>query len=1480
MSQREHPISPDAGQIGHIPPAAASSPATTATKRSRTGQRLSAVFGMAAGTPAPAACPPPPTDVAPPLTWRRDGTPLRASVAQVEVADRVGDLFAEQGSLAHCVAQDFRMSAGIALVFRRRYGNVAAMRRLLPVIGSVVSFLRPGASDGSRVYALVTKATSDAKPSLEALRLALGALAADLVSRGLSVIALPRLGCGLDRLQWPAVRALIGAVFTSRVYPNAAGPWRVMCVSRPTPGPHTRSVPAVAVPEPIWHSPSRATPIAASQFFVPLLHMARDQASRLEGTWASASPPAPWPQLARDLRRSWGTWRAGHPDDVRRSVPTVDELVEAVIRRAGRRHIITSLPPALGYVEPGLQESLLGPIVGGMLPADLVYLQVYITAVLGEAFAASAGHSPTAPRQLNDCGKQCPVCEFPVSDETAVVCAAPHGAAAGGNTFHVGCVMWSVSSGPVANPSRRGWKCSACTDVADAAAVASHTVAAPPDRESDRSQPLPQPLHPVPLPSGQQRQPLPTCDNLEQAVRTMTAPAAWVLVDECVAACRAPPRRFLPSSKAGAPPPYARRLAAAAAEVVLRAAVAGNPGAQVLALNLPRVLFRRGFEIPAQIQALISGAPQPYSVPAASPRDPVEAWGARIGRAIEAGDCRATALMLEEGPDDRTLPVAEESAWLDRLFPHHPEGEVEGEAHEWARLAEEFGPELKPLRLTATGVLRWAHAKVHKGADAGGWSARLVLDLAATNKEVGALLAAFWSLPPAAWPDRRARIAAFRSASGVLLRQDGKPKPRPIAAPSVVRRVRTAAAARSARPLADAFSTARSQVGLAHGAELAAYAMIPRLMVMLGATSASADLEASFQNFWRSSIIKGVSACVRSDEAAGRPEAAAALLALVRETIADSPDLDRTSTTFSSGASRRSHALCQGCSSSPTVEAIVLATLNGRADGTLAPPIPGVVRLAAHDDFQATAMPSAPIDCLRPPDPGGGARYNPLKSVAVGPRAVEAVESGIVGSAAPYVCVFGVPVGDAGRWAKEVWLPKWERRVAGLRRIAAHAPDVAAHAAVLVGGPGAAAAHWLAHTQVPDEATRAILRRADDTWVDLFVAFAGSDPARLRTDSPELVEAVADRLFGVGPACFGHRGAAESADAVYWAGLRKAWPVVRARAAQAGISLDDLAAAAGVPSDVPSAGVSHYIADRSEREQADVAAVRAERATRCSGDAHGNTGARASSAARDAGYPNLRVEALRSSRWAVAGQLSRDGHSASLALASLFGLPLWPALGFQPPAHCRRCHAPASHLVSGPLDPAQPQRGPPRGVRAQLDDHGEHIAACLKSGPPAGAKRRHDDVTRDLAGIAAECGRPARYHDGPVFDFGPKSRPADWLDGAVCHDLNMGARIVQRVELRERDKVDKYRAQFALPEHRHLSFRPFAVDNGGEVGPAASLTLAEWAKSLAAARKISGLPTGNPTADVRVAAGRAFTRASIAQIRKWAEAPARPCVSV
>lgn len=138
---------------------------------------------------------------------RRAAPPLRLGLEEVS-----GDLFtcAADVSLAHCVAEDLRLGKGIAIAFRERFGHMDDMRSQCVRVGGVASFRH----ERRFVYALVTKETSSrCLPTLAALRACLVELKRRMARDGVTKLAVPRLGCGLDKLAWPDVRDVMRDVF-------------------------------------------------------------------------------------------------------------------------------------------------------------------------------------------------------------------------------------------------------------------------------------------------------------------------------------------------------------------------------------------------------------------------------------------------------------------------------------------------------------------------------------------------------------------------------------------------------------------------------------------------------------------------------------------------------------------------------------------------------------------------------------------------------------------------------------------------------------------------------------------------------------------------------------------------------------------------------------------------------------------------------------------------------------------------------------------------------------------------------------------------------------------------------------------------------------------------------------------------------------------------------------------------------------------
>lgn len=127
---------------------------------------------------------------------------------------RKGDLFTmpREYCLAHCISADFALGAGIAKQFDRvynmrfklnnRYGNTPQKER----VGQAYLV--------DNVFNLVTKEWYYNKPTYETLTHCLEQMKTRMTQLNITKLAIPKIGCGLDRLQWNVVEQIIKGVFT------------------------------------------------------------------------------------------------------------------------------------------------------------------------------------------------------------------------------------------------------------------------------------------------------------------------------------------------------------------------------------------------------------------------------------------------------------------------------------------------------------------------------------------------------------------------------------------------------------------------------------------------------------------------------------------------------------------------------------------------------------------------------------------------------------------------------------------------------------------------------------------------------------------------------------------------------------------------------------------------------------------------------------------------------------------------------------------------------------------------------------------------------------------------------------------------------------------------------------------------------------------------------------------------------------------
>ena len=119
------------------------------------------------------------------------------------------DLFGVKGDyyLAHCISSCLMMGAGIAVPMQQKFGLRQAIRTSGESVKSPTCILT------GRVLNLITKSKSYGKPTYVSFQSALEKMREIVVKEGITRIAMPKIGCGLDRLQWTLVKHLIEETF-------------------------------------------------------------------------------------------------------------------------------------------------------------------------------------------------------------------------------------------------------------------------------------------------------------------------------------------------------------------------------------------------------------------------------------------------------------------------------------------------------------------------------------------------------------------------------------------------------------------------------------------------------------------------------------------------------------------------------------------------------------------------------------------------------------------------------------------------------------------------------------------------------------------------------------------------------------------------------------------------------------------------------------------------------------------------------------------------------------------------------------------------------------------------------------------------------------------------------------------------------------------------------------------------------------------
>lgn len=144
-------------------------------------------------------------------TGKRETVGNNAEGDTFTLREVTGDLFCSPmtNSLAHCVSKDLRMGKGIAVLFKQKFHGVTELKEQKKKVGEV-AVLKHG---GRFLYYLITKEFVYHKPTYDTLRQSLEAMREHIEANSVTELSIPRIGCGLDKLEWPKVTDILKEVF-------------------------------------------------------------------------------------------------------------------------------------------------------------------------------------------------------------------------------------------------------------------------------------------------------------------------------------------------------------------------------------------------------------------------------------------------------------------------------------------------------------------------------------------------------------------------------------------------------------------------------------------------------------------------------------------------------------------------------------------------------------------------------------------------------------------------------------------------------------------------------------------------------------------------------------------------------------------------------------------------------------------------------------------------------------------------------------------------------------------------------------------------------------------------------------------------------------------------------------------------------------------------------------------------------------------
>lgn len=115
-------------------------------------------------------------------------------------------------TFAHCISADCKMSAGIAVPMKEKF-RLHTMWDVYKRASSLDSFKVGRCIVYNKVCNLITKERYFHKPTYDSLTATLIEMKEYVVDNKISKIAMPKIGCGLDKLQWGEVKSILEDIF-------------------------------------------------------------------------------------------------------------------------------------------------------------------------------------------------------------------------------------------------------------------------------------------------------------------------------------------------------------------------------------------------------------------------------------------------------------------------------------------------------------------------------------------------------------------------------------------------------------------------------------------------------------------------------------------------------------------------------------------------------------------------------------------------------------------------------------------------------------------------------------------------------------------------------------------------------------------------------------------------------------------------------------------------------------------------------------------------------------------------------------------------------------------------------------------------------------------------------------------------------------------------------------------------------------------